>query len=73
MLWSITPAERREGQREIEGRAIAQRALGPQAAAVGLGQLERRLERVLVVGVDDRGDGGPVEPPVVGAEALARR
>src|SRR6185503_16570196 len=39
-------------------------------AAVGLGQLERRFERVLVVRVDHRGGRGPVETPVIGAEAF---
>ena len=43
-------------------------------AAVGLRQLERRLERVLVVRVDDRRRRRPVKAPVVvGAEALTAR
>ena len=40
-------------------------------AAVGLGQLERGLERVFIVAVDDRGHGATVQP-AVRTQPLAR-
>ena len=59
--------------RIVSGAAGAAIVSSDDLAAVRLDQLERRLERVLVVRVDDRRRRRPIEPPVRPEALRARR